>query len=61
MEQAAAGLCVHCCHVRSVTGARGSVFLLCLLERTDPRFRKYPRLPVLRCAGYVARSSQEPA
>jgi hypothetical protein len=31
---------------------RGSVFLLCLLSRTDARYPKYPRLPVLRCEGY---------
>jgi pyrimidine operon attenuation protein / uracil phosphoribosyltransferase len=32
---------------------RGSVFLLCALSGTDPRFRKYPRLPVLACDGYA--------
>jgi hypothetical protein len=31
---------------------RGSTFYLCRLSETDPRFDKYPRLPVIRCAGY---------
>lgn len=34
---------------------RGSVFYLCLLSKVDPRFVKYPRLPVLSCAGYEKR------
>jgi hypothetical protein len=25
---------------------------MCQLAETDPRFAKYPRLPVIRCAGY---------
>jgi len=36
--------------------ARGSVFILCELSRTDPAFPRYPNLPVLRCSGYVART-----
>jgi mannose-6-phosphate isomerase-like protein (cupin superfamily) len=28
------------------------VFYLCALSAGDPRFPKYPRLPVLHCAGY---------
>jgi mannose-6-phosphate isomerase-like protein (cupin superfamily) len=31
---------------------RGALFYLCALSAGDPRFPKYPRLPVLRCAGY---------
>jgi hypothetical protein len=31
---------------------RGSVFYLCELSKVDPRFPKYPRLPVLSCPGY---------
>jgi hypothetical protein len=51
-EQERAGLCADCLHARSVESRRGSVFLLCELSRSDPRFAKYPRLPVLSCAGY---------
>lgn len=46
------GLCPACLHSRRVESARGSTFILCELSRTDPRFPKYPRLPVLSCAGY---------
>ncbi len=47
-----AGLCADCVHARSVESSRGSVFLLCELSRSDPRFAKYPPLPVLSCPGY---------
>ncbi len=46
------GLCATCLHVRRVENRRGSVFLLCGRAATDTRFRKYPPLPVLACAGY---------
>ena len=47
-----AGLCATCLHARRIESARGSVFVLCQLSTTDPRFRKYPSLPVLSCSGY---------
>jgi hypothetical protein len=46
------GLCAVCRHARIVHSSRGSIFFLCRLAETDPRFSTYPRLPVLRCAGY---------
>lgn len=46
------GLCAGCRHVRLVTSARGSSFVMCGRSRTDERFAKYPRLPVLACAGF---------
>ncbi len=46
------GLCAECVHARRVESARGSAFLFCNLSQTDPRFPKYPRLPVLSCDGY---------
>ncbi len=52
------GLCATCRHTRVVQSARGSTFYLCRLAEVDPRFFKYPRLPVLRCAGYE--SAEEP-
>jgi hypothetical protein len=45
------GLCASCLHARVVGGAN-SRFWFCELSRTDPRFARYPRLPVLKCAGY---------
>ncbi|MEO6496461.1 MAG: hypothetical protein ABIO51_03145 [Solirubrobacteraceae bacterium] len=40
-------MCNLCAHQRMVGNTRGSAFSLCLLARTDPRFPKYPRLPVV--------------
>lgn len=48
------GLCGSCRHSRTITSDRGSAFYLCQLSFTDPNFPKYPRLPVLACAGYSA-------
>jgi hypothetical protein len=47
-----AGLCPGCTHVRVIENRRGARFLMCGLQRTDPRFPKYPRLPVLHCSGF---------
>jgi hypothetical protein len=47
-----AGLCDTCRHQRIVRTTRGSAFSLCERSRTDPRFPRYPRLPVVRCDGY---------
>jgi hypothetical protein len=48
-----AGLCERCAHQRLVRTTRGSVFSLCERSRTDPdHYPRYPRLPVLRCAGF---------
>ena len=33
--------------------SRDSLFWLCELSFVDPRFRKYPALPVLQCDGFV--------
>ncbi len=51
-QQSAAGLCTDCEHVRIVRSDRGSVFYRCALSAVDPRFPKYPRLPVLSCSGF---------
>lgn len=53
-----AGLCNDCRHAKRVTSARGSVFFLCGLHDSDPRFAKYPRLPVVRCPGYARESGE---
>jgi len=54
-----AGLCSQCQHSRLVESSKASVFLLCELSKTDPRFPKYPRLPVLACSGYKRRDRSE--
>jgi len=46
------GLCSGCAHARSIRSAKGSEFSLCERSKTDPRFTKYPRLPVRECAGF---------
>lgn len=51
----ARGLCGDCRWARLVVNRRGSEFLLCGRQRIDPRFRKYPPLPVLSCAGFERR------
>ena len=45
------GLCATCEHCRIVKSER-STFYLCQRALTQPEFRKYPALPVLRCPGY---------
>jgi len=45
------GLCSTCRHARVLETPR-SVFWRCLLAAEDPRFDKYPRLPMLECIGY---------
>jgi hypothetical protein len=52
------GLCPRCRHVQEVRTPR-SVFLLCALSRTDSRFERYPRQPVLACPGYEPASNDE--
>jgi hypothetical protein len=49
------GLCADCVHARLIQSDRRSTFLQCQLSFTDPRFDKYPRLPVLACDGYTKR------
>ena len=48
------GLCSRCVNMRVVASDRGSRFILCELSRTDDRFPRYPRLPVIACAGFGA-------
>ena len=49
----AAGLCDRCLHAEIVRSKR-SRFLRCRLADRDPRFDKYPRLPVVACEGFAA-------
>jgi hypothetical protein len=46
------GLCLTCRWMRLVTNRRGSAFYRCARAETDPRFVRYPPLPVVDCAGY---------
>lgn len=55
-----AGLCASCKNMREIISDRGSRFYLCELSKTDSRFPKYPRLPVLNCPGYEKRGERPP-
>ena len=48
-----------CRRCRIVESARAT-FYLCERSFVDPRFRKYPPLPVIRCAGYEASRARSP-
>ena len=48
-----AGLCDTCANVRIIQNRRGSRFYFCRMSVMDPRFPKYPGIPVRSCAGYV--------
>lgn len=52
------GLCGACVHARVVRSGRGSTFWLCEQSRTDARFPRYPRLPVLACVGFMKREPE---
>jgi hypothetical protein len=52
MKDPERGLCAACVHAETITSSKGSEFVLCRLSYSDPRFPRYPRLPVLACSGY---------
>lgn len=52
MKEPPPGLCGDCRHARLLNSAKGAAFVQCLLAETDARFPKWPRLPVLACAGH---------
>jgi len=54
-----AGLCASCTHARTLESSKGATFIRCELSFTDPRFARYPRLPVERCEGYAARDKRD--
>jgi hypothetical protein len=56
-----AGLCGRCAHALVIRNDRGSRFYLCRLAATEPRFVKYPPLPVRRCSGYAASPEDDDA
>jgi hypothetical protein len=63
---AEAGLCATCASARAVTTKRGARFTLCSRSEQDPRYDRYPRLPVTACRGHEPRllesrdSSEDP-
>ena len=56
-----AGLCDTCAHQKLIGNTRGSTFSMCLRSKTEPRrFPKYPRVPVVACAGHERRGATSP-
>ena len=53
------GICDTCVHQQLVRNTRGSVFSLCRRSRTEPEYPRYPRMPVLECAGHEPRPAGE--
>lgn len=56
-----AGLCVVCHYHKVVISAKGSLFVLCQLAKSDGQFTKYPHLPVLSCTGFKHQSKEKVA
>jgi hypothetical protein len=52
-----AGLCASCRHQKLIHNTRGSTFSMCERSKTDERYPKYPRLPVVECAGWERREA----
>lgn len=51
-DEQGAGLCARCAHALVIRNDRGSRFYLCRQAASDPRFPKYPPLPVRRCTAF---------
>jgi hypothetical protein len=46
------GLCSLCRHARALHSSKDSEFWLCERSKSEPRFAKYPRLPMHACPGF---------
>jgi hypothetical protein len=55
----APGLCSTCRHAREIQTRRGPSYLLCNRSLTDDRYARYPRLPVLECAGHEREDARD--
>ena len=53
-----AGMCDSCRHQKLIRTGRGSVFSMCERSKAEPGYPKYPRVPVLACAGYERRREE---
>ena len=48
------GLCADCFFMAVIRSAPGSTFYQCRRSFSEPGYPKYPQLPVVNCAGYIA-------
>jgi hypothetical protein len=55
-DAARIGLCADCLHARRIASARGSLFYLCERSASEPKFPRYPQLPVMQCSGYTPKT-----
>lgn len=46
------GLCRSCRHAKLNQTRRGTAYLRCTRAEWDPALTRYPRLPVIECAGF---------
>ena len=53
-------LCESCALMREIKTPKGSRFLRCQKSQSDPAYPKYPRQPVIQCAGYQKLQGNEP-
>jgi hypothetical protein len=49
------GLCTTCRFVRLVPSLRNAIYYRCGRSDEDPAYPRFPRLPVVSCAGYQQR------
>jgi len=52
------GLCRDCQHAKLNETRRGTAYLRCGRSAWDDRLVRYPRLPVIECAGFEARETE---
>ena len=52
LERRSVGLCSDCRFAKRVESGKGSRFFLCRRSESDPSYPRYPRLPVVDCAGH---------
>ncbi len=46
------GLCFSCRYGNRIVSGKGSIFLQCQKHFENPRYPKYPEIPVVDCSGY---------
>ena len=52
-------LCHHCEHMREITSGKGTRFFLCQKSLSDRQYPKYPPQPVVQCAGFEQRGTED--
>ncbi len=55
-EQAPVGRCLNCLYARVVGTRANDRYYLCERSIDDPRYARYPRLPMLTCDGHEHRA-----